>query len=162
MTAPFIASRVYLKPLLPKKFKGDTEIILKKAKKDLSIRLKEKLMQTALSDRAKVALLKAIKIEVKPSSVRVTANHPAFAPLVYGQRKGQMKWLKKARKPIPIVTDDGKLIFRNATARSMKNGHWVHPGRPPSDFVSSAKEASRVYLKKKFAKEIIKQMRIGK
>lgn len=160
--AKFIASRVYLKPLLPKrKFKGDTEIILKKAKKDLLRRLRSQLTQTTFSPRAKKALSKALKIEIKPSSLIVTANHPAFRPLVEGQRSGQMKWLKKARRPIPIITDEGKLIFRNATAKSMRNGRWIHPGRPSSNFVERAKEMSRSFLKEKFGKELRRQVRSG-
>lgn len=159
---PFIASRVYLKPLLPEDFKGDPKTVLKKVKTDLLRRVRAKLTQTTFSRRAKVALSKSLKIEVKPSSLRVTTNHPAFVPLVLGQRKGQMKWLRKARRPIPIITETGELIFRNATARSMKNGHWIHPGRPPSDFLDIAKAEARTFLKKKFAKELIKQVHVRK
>lgn len=171
MATPFIASRVYLKPLLPEqRFKGNIDVILRKVKRDLLRRIRSKLTQTTFSKRAKVALSKALSIELKPSSLVITAKHPAFAPLVLGQRKGQMKWLMKARKPIPIITEEGKLIFRNATARSMKNGPmtgpnvgrkkgWVHPGRPPSDFLDQAKSESRTFLKKKFQKELRAQIR---
>jgi hypothetical protein len=159
MSGPF-TSRVYLKPLLPSEgFQGDTETILKHAKKDLLKRIRAKLTQTTFSKRAKLALSKALKIEIKPSSLIVTAKHPAFAPLVMGQRKQQMKWLTKATRPIPIITEEGKLIFRNATAKSMKNGSWHHPGRAPSDFVERAKKESRTFLKAKLDKELKKQIR---
>ncbi len=171
MGKPFIASRVYLKPLLPgTRFKADTETVLRTAKRDLLRRVRAKLTQTTFSRRAKRALSEALTIEIKPSSLVVTAKHPAFGPLVRGQRKGQMKWLKKARRPIPIITETGKLIFRNATARSMANGPltgpnvgkkkgWIHPGRPPSDFVEKAKAESRAFLKEKFEKAMRQQFR---
>jgi hypothetical protein len=156
---PFIASRVYLKPLLPSMFSGDLETIAKKAKSDLLRRVKKRLTQTTFSDRAKRAFAQALRIEIKPSSLRVTATHPGFGPMVKGQRKGQMKWLKKARRPIPIITEGGKLIFRTASARSMKDGRWIHPGRPPSDFIEKAKAESKLFLKDKFKKELNQQMR---
>jgi hypothetical protein len=160
MATPFIATRVYLKPLLPNEiFKGDLDAIAQKTKGDLLRRIKKRLTQTTFSDRAKKAFAKAIKIEIKPSSIQVTANHPGFAPMLRGQRKGQMKWLKKARRPIPIITESGKLIFRTASARSMKNGKWMHPGRAPSDFVERAKAESRMFLKDKFKKELRQQVR---
>lgn len=159
MSNPFIASRVYLKPLLPEKFKGDMEVVLQKAKKDLLRRIRSELTQTTFSPRAKKALSRALKIEIKPSSLIVTARHPAFETLIKGQKPGQMKWLKKAKRPIPIITEEGKMIFRSATAKSMRNGKWVHPGRSPSNFVARAKETSRAFLKTKFEKELRKQVR---
>lgn len=161
MPKPFVATRVYMKPLLPGALpdSGDMTAILKKSKADLLRRIRRKLMQETFSDRAKRALSKAVTIEILPSSLRVTAKHPAFAPLVMGQKSEQMKWLTKARKPIPIVTESGELIFRSATAKSMADGRWVHPGRQPSDFVEKAKEESRTFLKAKFEKGLRKKIR---
>ena len=159
MPTPFVTSRVYLKPLLPHGLDIDPEVALKRSKRDLLRRVKAKLTQTTFSRRAKIALAKAIKIEIKPSSLIVTANHPAYRPLVEGQRKGQMRWLVKARAPIPIITEDGRMIFRSATAKTMADGKWIHPGRPPTDFVTRAKKESREFLKEKFEQEIRKQVR---
>jgi hypothetical protein len=161
MPKPFIASRVYLKPLVPERMfqQGDPEAILKRARRDLMRRLKQELTQTAFSDRAKRALAKALTIEIKKSSLQVTANHPAFAPLVKGQKSGQMTWLTKARRPIPIITETGELIFRNASAKSMRDGKWIHPGRNPSTFIDRAKKTSRAFLKEKFEKELRKKIR---
>jgi len=152
----FIATKVYLKPLLPGEISSrDIDTFLKKAKTDLLRRVRAKLKtQTVFSDRAKKSLSRSISIELKPSSIRVVSKHPAFGPLVRGQRRGQMGWLVKARQPIPIIKEDGKLIFRSATAKSMKDGKWIHPGRRPSDFVEKAKEESRSFLKTKFRKEL--------
>lgn len=161
MGNPFLASRVYLKPLLPDNFSpADPEATLKRVKKDLLRRIRRKLMQqTTFSERARKAFSKALKIEVKQSSLVIIGNHPGFGPLLRGQKYGQMKWLTKASRPIPIVTDDGKLIFRNATSKSMANGKWIHPGRKPQDFVEKAKTEGKAFLKAKFAQEITRHMR---
>jgi len=157
-----IATSIYLKPLIPTALAGMSfDRVLRRLQRDLLKRLKAKLQQTVFSDRAKKALARSMRIEVHPSSLRVTTNHPAFFPLVDGQAKGQMTWLTKAKRPIPIITDTGKLIFRNATAKSMANGSWIHPGRKPSDFVSKAKSEARKFLKGKLVAEVRKQIRAG-
>lgn len=170
----FIAMRMRIAPLMPNGISTDkgVEVALRIARRDLMRRLKRKLSQTAFSRRAKAAFQRALKIETKPASLAVTINHPAFEPLVRGRKKRQMKWLKKANRPIPIITETGKLIFRNANARSLtwKNGPmtgpnvgkkpgWVHPGRPPQDFVERAKAEAREFLKEKLKKELVREVR---
>jgi hypothetical protein len=160
MEPKFIAARVYLKPLLPRLRRGiTTDDVLRRIRQDLLRRVKKTLLQTTFSDRAKKALHQAIKVEVKPSSLRITAKHPAFGPLVAGQRKGQMKWLAKAKRPIPIITEKGELIFRNATPRSMERGSWIHPGREPSDFVEKAKKATREFMQEKLPEEFGRKLK---
>jgi hypothetical protein len=143
---------------------------LEKSRSDLMRRIKAKLTPTAFSKRAKKALAQAMKIEIKPASLLVTIDHPAYGPLVKGQKRQQMKWLLKSPTPIPIITDEGKLIFRNATSKSMKRAGggpregkrgWVHPGRQPSDFIEVAKAESRAFLKDKFAKVLGQQVKAG-
>lgn len=154
----YVAARVYMKPLLPpggiRSFNVDK--VLRRAQRDLLKRLRTRLVNEPFSDRAKKALTRAIKIRISPSSLTVWSDHPGFKPLVEGQRKGQMTWLSKARVPIPIMLETGKLIFRNASPQSMANGKWVHPGREPSDFVAKAKAESRTFLKKKLTSELQK------
>ena len=171
--ARFVATSVRMRPLLPDGVPVDAslEAVLRVARRDLMRRLKRKLTQTTFSAKAKAALSKALKIETKPASLVVTVNHPAFGPLVRGQRKRQMTWLKRSRRPIPIITETGKLIFRSAHARSLtwRNGPmtgpnvgkkkgWMHPGREQSDFVERAKTEAREFLKEKFKKELLKQV----
>jgi len=59
----------------------------------------------------------------------------------------------------PYRHNEGKLIFRFATARSMKSAGggpnagkpgWVHPGRKPSDFVTKAKKKLESFLRTSF------------
>jgi hypothetical protein len=171
MAFKFIATRMHVRGLADvKKATSAKQLsdILKKSKADLMRKLKIKLEGTAFSQRAKIALAKAMKIQILPASLLVTIDHPAFPSLVKdGRKNAQMIWLTKAKRPIPIALESGKIIFRNATARSMAAAQdgpnkgkpgWVHPGRKPTDFVGVAKEESRKYLKAKFAKEIKKQV----
>lgn len=164
MTKPFIAARMNFKPLLPGDLGSERDkfAALQAAQSELLKRIKRKLtVQTAFTQRARAALSRHLKVTVKPSSLVVTADHPGFEWLIRGRKRAQMKWLRKARRPIPIITKEGKLIFRNATARSMKHGPltgpnvgtkpgWIHPGRAPTDFIERAKAEARVFLKEKF------------
>jgi len=123
-------------------------------KTDVLRRIRQKLLQSTFSDRAKKAFSRALSVKVGPSSLTIEAKHPAFALMLKGQRKGQMKWLRKAQAPIPIITEAGELIFRSATARSMRNKKWMHPGRPPYDFVEKAKVEAKAAIRKRLIKEI--------
>lgn len=164
MPEKFIYTRVNLKPLLPVDFDIDAKKVLESTRRDLHRRIKRELEQEAFSPRAKRALARAITIKIKPKSLQIIANHPAFAPLVKGQTTEQMTWLTKATRPIPIITESGKMIFRNATAKSMADGKWQHPGRKPSTFVERAKKVSREHIKERLRKEAVKSVRqaIGK
>lgn len=125
-------------------------------KTDVLRRIRQKLIQSTFSDRAKKSLSRALSVVIGPSSLTIVAKHPAFALMLKGQHKGQMKWLQKARTPIPIITETGELIFRSATARSMRNKKWMHPGRPPYDFVEKAKVEAKAEIRKRLIKEIQK------
>jgi hypothetical protein len=150
----------YLKPLMPERFADlSPNTVLRTLKTEMLRRIKAQLTQTTFSDRAKKALAKAVKIEVHESSLRITANHPAWRPLVEGQRSGQMTWLTKARRPIPIVTETGEIIFRSATPKSMSDGKWVHPGRAPSNFIEKARQEAREFMRTKLFREFQNQLR---
>lgn len=162
MPEPF-ALRVkatYLKPLLPGRFADlSPATALRQLRAEMLRRIKAKLTQTTFSDRAKRALAKAVSIEVKESSLVITAKHPAWGPLVNGQRERQMTWLTKATRPIPIITESGELIFRSATPKSMADGKWMHPGRAPSNFVEKARQEAREFMRTKLYREFINQIR---
>lgn len=123
-------------------------------KTDVLRRIRQKLIQSTFSDRAKKSLARALSVKIGPSSLTIEAKHPAFALMLKGQHKGQMKWLRRARVPIPIITETGELIFRSATARSMRNKKWMHPGRPPYDFVEKAKVEAKAQIRKRILKEL--------
>ena len=157
-----IGARIYMKPLLP----GQADLIdinkvMRAGKRALLRRLRGKLLQqTAFSPAAKFVLSQSIQIKIKPSSLQVVSNHPAFLPLVKGQKKEQMTWLTKARVPIPIVLDTGRIIFRNATPASMERGAWWHPGRTPANYIDKAKMLTRNFMHKRMIKDIEKHMRL--
>lgn len=174
MAKPAIVMRMRVPPLMPDKLRTEKglAVALRLARHDLMRRLKRKLSQTGFSARAKAAFQRAIKIEAKPASLAVTVNHPGFIPLARGRKRRQMLWLKKASRPIPIITETGKLIFRNAHAGSLTWTHgpmtgpnvgkgkgWVHPGGSPQDFVEQAKAEARVFLKQKLKKDLANEVR---
>lgn len=153
---------IYRKPITGE-MQGDADVVWKRLKGQFLRRLRVQIQQTAFSQRAKVALSKAMKAEVKQSSLVLTVNHPAWRPLVSGQKAQQMVWLRRSPTPIPIITESGQLIFRTATAKSMQDGRWVHPGRRPDTFVETARKEARAWAKKKIpgliAQDMAKKLR---
>lgn len=149
-----------LKPLIPTGLKRfSPERVLRSLEREVLKNLRGKILQETFSPRAKRALTRGVKIVYGPKSITVIATHSAFFPLLEGQRKGQMAWLQKARAPIPIVTDEGKLIFRSATAKSMKDGKWIHPGHEPTTVIERAKKEARKTIKARMVKELQRQIR---
>jgi hypothetical protein len=150
------------KPLLPagaaeEAFKP--ERVLKRLEREVLKKIRGHLTQTTFSNRAKRALAQGLKIEVLPKSIRVTATHPAFGPLVKGMDEQQMTWLTKATRPIPIITEDGELIFRSATPKSMADGKWIHPGHPKTTVLERAREEAREIIKARLEKDFAKSLR---
>lgn len=141
---------------LAKKANTSVENGLLKASLRIMRVLKQKLFQTTFSDRAKKAFAKNLALEVKPSSLVIHAKHPAFVYFIKGAKKQQMAWLVKSPTPIPIVTETGELIFRRATAKSMANGRWVHPGRKGSNFLKTVKKQVTALVRQAVIEEIKK------
>lgn len=149
----------YLKPLARDVMdQVDPMLALRMLKTELLKRMRKALTQETFSKAAKKALAQALTIKIGNSSLIIVAKHPAWKPLVEGQKKGQMSWLVRAKSPIPIITDTGKLIFRTATAKSLANGKWIHPGRPKSGFYERAREQAREFVRTKLAGQIRRQM----
>jgi hypothetical protein len=157
-----IGARIYMKPLLPGEASMlDLDRTMQAGKRSLLRRLKGQLLQqTVFSPAAKAMLASAVQVKVKQSSLQVVSSHPGFLPLLEGQKREQMKWLTKARAPIPIVLHSGKLIFRNATPASMSRGAWWHPGRTPTNYVDKAKELTRKFMQERMVKEFEKNLRL--
>jgi len=71
-----------------------------------------------------------------------------------GVRKHKMKYLMQAKRPIPIKLKSGEVIFRWASAKSMKKKNsWTHPGIKPKKFV----EAGIKKLKDEFRERILSE-----
>lgn len=121
--------------------------------------VKGKLTQETFSTEAQKTLAKSISIEVKGDGLVITAKDKAWEPYVSGQKPQQMTWLLKAKGPIPIVTESGKVIFRSATPRSMRDGKWMHPGRAPFTLMEQAGHEARKFLNGHLYKTFQEQLR---
>jgi hypothetical protein len=153
-------TRINLKPLAGGGLRQiNVSKTLKSLQQSVLKRIRSKILQGAFSARAKRALSQGIAVKVGQNSITVIAKHPAFRPLLEGQKKGQMKWLMKAKRPIPIVTEDGDVIFRSATPRSMENGSWYHPGREPTTVIEKARKEAREVIREKIRKELKGRLR---
>lgn len=154
-------TRVNLRPLLPPGTleRVNAQRVLKKVQRAVLKQVQHQILQSTLSHRAKLALKSGFEVQRRTSSVVVIAKHPAFRPLLEGRKRRQMKWLVKATRPIPIITDTGELIFRNATARSMKDGSWYHPKRESSTVLEKATKAAREIIKDQLKKEFKLEIR---
>lgn len=152
---------IKLKPLLrvePLR-ETDPKKVLRSVQREILKQIRDAIQAQAFSPRAKAALKKGFKTKMGPSSIKIIATHPAFFPLLEGQKREQMTWLTKAKRPIPIVLDNGEVIFRNASPRSMANGKWYHPGRKATTVLEIARKKTRSLIKTRLVKEFKRQLR---
>lgn len=158
---PKFVARVNFKPLASPEdiVKFDPSGVLRDVRREILKGIRRRIRQSAFSPRAKKALAKGLKTKLGPSSLTLIATHPAFIPLIKGQRSGQMRWLRKSPTPIPIVLDSGKVIFRTASAKSMDDGKWMHPGRPSTRIIDIARAEAREIVKKQLKQELRRQFR---
>jgi hypothetical protein len=169
--APFKTAMAYtnpkVKPTKPELFDPkdlesiNTHRMLQAMARSIIQRVARGIKQSAFSPAAKRALATALKIEVKGAELIMSTKHPGFKPLVFGQKKEQMKWLTKSPTPIPIIDEHGKMIFRNATAKSMADGRWIHPGHKPTTIVEKAREEAKKMLIKSIRAELERKLREG-
>jgi hypothetical protein len=144
---------VYAKPLV-KGLDESPERALRRLQQSVLYRIRREIFQSTYSDRAKRAFAKAVKVEVKESSLTIRSTHPGFTNMIRGRKRRQMKWLTKAIAPIPIITEDGELIFRTATIKSMRDGKWIHPSRQPMDFLDRVKKDAKEQIRKSIVAEM--------
>lgn len=161
MYFPDFVARVNYKPLLkPEELERlRPQRVLKRLRREILKQIKSEILKAAFTSAARRRLLRGFKIEVGEKSIRVVATDPAFKPLLGGQKPSQMTWLTKARAPIPIIKDNGEVIFRSATPQSMKNGSWYHPGRQATTVIEKARKAAREVMRKRLRKELQQQLR---
>lgn len=156
-------TRINLKPLLPPGAleKINPQKVLKAVRLQVLKKIQKSILDSTLSHRAKVALSNGMEIRRGLNSITVVAKHPAFRPLLEGRRQRQMRWLMKAKRPIPIITKEGKLIFRSATPRSMDNGSWYHPPRQNTTIIEKAREDAKKIIKARLLREFRKEVKKG-
>lgn len=161
----FTVSRAYGKPLTRALQDVRLERAFQMLSRDVLKRVRAQIFQTTFSDAAKKRLAKALKVKVGPSSLQIVVKDPLWRYLLEGRKEREMTWLRKARKPIPIVTETGKVIFRSGQPGVVKSGpregatpRWYFPGRAPVDVVSRAMKESRKAVRARLAKEVVQQM----
>lgn len=88
-------------------------------------------------------LLDSFSYEVKGSTMVIRSDHPATEYVNRGVHPHQMIYLEKAKRPIPIIKDNGEVIFRTASSKSMKDGSWQHPGFKGKHFLDRGVERAR-------------------
>lgn len=97
-------------------------------------------------------LINSFEYEVKGTSIRVTSDHPAVQYLDKGVKPHQMIYLSRAERPIPIIKDNGEVIFRQASSQSLADGSWKHPGISGKHFMERGKEKAAKAVKEELAK----------
>ncbi len=164
IAAPKFVARINFKPLVPldELERVKPKQVLRSLRKEILKAIRDKLLDEAFSPAAKKALAKGLKTKMGPKSLTVIATHPAFIPLIKGREGGQMTWLRKAKSPIPIVLDSGEVIFRSASARSMADGRWIHPGHKPTTLIERARRQARSIIKKRMKKMLQRQLRAAR
>lgn len=164
IAAPQFVARINFKPLVPLEAleRLKPEKVLKSLRKEILKSIRSKLLDEAFSPAAKKALAKGLKTKIGPKSLTIIATHPAFLPLVKGREGGQMTWLRKAKYPIPIVLDSGKIIFRSASARSLADGRWIHPGHKATTLIERARREARSIIKKRMKKTLQRLLRTAR
>lgn len=131
-----------LKPLMPK----------------IRAAVKKAIFDTNMSPRGRKLLQRKLRVTTGKQYVRISFTDPVVRYLLLGRKKGPMKWLRKAKRPIPIETKQG-VIFRWPTARSFANGRWVHPGKPSYDLSAQLQKHVKPILKDELQKVLAEKFR---
>lgn len=147
---------IYGKPLTraaPLDLDLNKEQVLEKAGEEAIKAIQKEIMRYTFKSKPN-NLLKSFTYVVGPSSVSIESTHPAAKYLDKGVRPYQMKHLVKATRPIPIIKDNGELIFRNATPKGMAQGKWQHPGIKARNFMDRGIEAAKETIKEQIREDI--------
>jgi len=147
---------IYGKPLTkaaPLDLNQNKGQVLEKAGEEAIKAIQKEIMRFTFKSKPD-DLLKSFSYKVGSSSVSIESTHPAAKYLDKGVRPYQMKHLVKATRPIPIIKDNGELIFRNATQSGMNRGKWKHPGIKARNFMDRGVEAAKKTIKEQIQEDI--------
>lgn len=75
----------------------------------------------------------SFRVKYLPNGIALESEHPAVIFMDKGRKAAQMKWLEG--KTIPLLDDQGNLIFRTVTRESLIDGGWVRPEVEPLNFM---------------------------
>jgi hypothetical protein len=100
------------------------------------------------------ALLESFEYRVEGSQMIIESDHPAARYIDKGVDSYQMTHLTESSKPIPIITDQGELIFRWATEQTMEDGKWQHPGISGKNFIDRGIRKARQRVKEEVQRQV--------
>lgn len=99
-------------------------------------------------------LKQSFEYEIKGTNkLIIRSDHPAATYLEEGVDDYQMDHLIKSSKPIPIMKDNGEVIFREATPQTMSDGKWWHPGIKGMHFIEKAVKRAKDKVKEEMGEE---------
>jgi len=158
--------RIYLKPLYSKKMREKFEKILdKRLKYNLARagvkRIKEAQKQANPNGKG-VRIRKGVNYTIGRRSVTFYLSQLGGYHN-YGVRRHKMKYLMKAKRPIPIRDKKtGEIVFRWASKKSMrKRGSWTHPGLKPQKFLEKGLSDLKQDFKKRLRQQVRKYLSKG-
>lgn len=146
---------IYVKPILNGVVRKNdlAKVLLGRLKYSLA-RLGEKQIRKATKDAFKGGgkrIRKSVSYTIGKSSVTFHISQIGIYHN-YGVRRHKMEYLKKAKRPIPITLENGEVIFRWASKKSMSTrGSWYHPGIKAKAFL----EKGTAKTKQEFRKRLI-------
>jgi len=155
--------KVYVKPLLTKRLKGMFQKILDKRLKYNLARAGVKNIKNAQRESSTTGKGARIRKGIRYTIGRSSVTFYLTGVGVYhnfGVRRHKMKYLTKARRPIPMHDrQTGELIFRWASKKSMrKPGKWIHPGMDPKNFLKTGVEGMKKEFRKRLSSETKKYL----
>lgn len=108
-------------------------------------------------DGSPVDLMSSFDWDLYRGKLVISSDHPAVEYLNFGVEEHVMEYLEGAG-PIPIMKDNGDVIFRKATPQSMDDGSWVHPGLQGQHFLERAFEKAEEEMNREYADETAKKV----
>ena len=88
----------------------------------------------------------------REGNLKVTSNHPAAEYLNRGVKPHPMTYLEDAKRPIPIITSSGQVIYRKPSSSIGQDGSWQHPGFKGKHFLDRGKEKAQKAFKDEVSK----------
>jgi len=157
MANKFRLKGVYGKPIAkntPLEDQHDRTKLLEEVGREAIMEIQKEIRRMSFKGQP-TELLNSFSFKVTgKSTLVIESDHPAAKYLNSGVKAYQMTHLTKANRPIPIVKDNGELVFRNATPKSMQEGKWQHPGFKGKHFLERGIEKARDKVKEKISGQI--------
>ena len=133
---------------LRKQFKSEFQNLLRRAGMKGVNNIKSEIKKRKLIKTGE--MIKSVRYKMTKKGVKFIVDSPAQY-LEAGVRKHTMRYLMKAKRPIPIEVSEANVIFRWASPRSFAEGKWKHPGvKKGKHFLKVSVKRTREELSKDF------------